>query len=308
MPGGPDGSGRALVFLAFGTITFGFSSVLIKLCAFPAGIVASLRMLIAGVVLAPFCLVAIGSIVRSRSLPRVLALLAPGLLLGLHFQLWVTGVRLTTVAAATFIFATNPVAFAAAELAVYRRRLSGADWTALALLAAGGGWLVAVNRGGIGTHLAGDLLCLLATVVFAVYLLASQRVSAGVAHVPYLGLIYLAGGLLTLPIALARGEGPAFDWGNGGAWAALGALALLPTLVGHGSSMYAVRFFPPILVSFLTLCEPILSSIAAFVVLGERPAVREYPAYALFVASTAVFLAARWASSRSRPREFAQRR
>jgi drug/metabolite transporter (DMT)-like permease len=289
-----------MVFLLCGTVTFGFSSVLIKLCAFPAGIVASLRVLLAGLVLAPFCMAGIGSTVRSRGLRGTLVLLVPGLLLGLHFQAWVTGVRMTTVAAATFIFATNPVLFAAAELAVYRRRLSWADWTALALLVAGGLWLVAANRAGIGAHLAGDGLCLLATVGFVVYLLASQRVSAGVPHAPYLSLVYLAGGILTLPIALARGEAPSFDWGNGGAWAALAALALLPTLVGHGSNLYAVRFFPPIVVSFFTLFEPILSSVAAFVVLGERPALREYPAYALLIASTALFLAARWAAARGR--------
>jgi drug/metabolite transporter (DMT)-like permease len=111
-------------------------------------------------------------------------------------------------------------------------------------------------------------------------------------------LIYLVGGLLTLPLALARGEAAATSWTDGGSWLALAALALLPTLVGHASNTYAVRFFPPILVSFTTLLEPILSTIAALAVLGERPRTGELPAYALLAVATTVFLAARWARSR----------
>ena len=197
----------------------------------------------------------------------------PGLILGLHFHLWVAGVRSTSVATATFIFATNPVLFAIAEVAVYRRRLSATDWCALALAAAGGAWLVA--RGGGGTGLAGAALCFAATLLFVLYLVASEKVSAGTPHPTFVCLIYLAGGLLTLPIALVRGEAATAAWNDGGAWLALAALALLPTLVGHASNTYAVRFFPPILVSFTTLLEPVLASLAALAVLGERPPAAE---------------------------------
>ncbi|MCX7029283.1 MAG: DMT family transporter [Spirochaetes bacterium] len=288
---------RALLFLCVGTLTFGFSSVLIRLCALPSGMVASLRMLIAGLVLLPFVTPGIRAIVRGRGIRSLLPLLVPGLLLGLHFHLWVAGVRQTSVATATFIFATNPVLFAVAELAVYRRRLSAADWFAIALAAAGGAWLMA--SGGSGSSLAGAALCLAATVMFVLYLVASEKVSSGTPHPTYVCLIYLAGGLLTLPLALARGEAMTPAWTDGSAWLALAALALLSTLVGHASNTYAVRFFPPILVSFTTLLEPILSSIAALAVLGERPPTAEYPSYALFAAATALFLAARWVRGRS---------
>jgi drug/metabolite transporter (DMT)-like permease len=288
---------QALLFLCVGTLTFGFSSVFIRLCALPSGMVASLRMLIAGLVLLPFIAPGMRAIVREHGIPSLLRLAVPGILLGLHFHLWVAGVRQTSVATATFIFATNPVLFAVAEVAVYRRRLSAADWCALALATAGGAWLVA--SGGSGSGLAGDALCIAATVLFVLYLVASEKVSSGMPHPTYVCLIYLAGGLLTLPIALFRGEAATAAWNDSGAWLALAALAVLPTLVGHASNTYAVRFFPPILVSFTTLLEPILSSIAALAVLGEHPPTAEFPAYALFAAATTLFLAARWRRGRS---------
>jgi drug/metabolite transporter (DMT)-like permease len=286
------------LFLCIGTLTFGFSSLFIRLCAFPSGMVASLRMIIAGFVLVPFAGSGIAAVVRGRGLRRLLALAVPGILLGLHFHLWVAGVRQTSIATATFIFAANPVLFAVAEVAVYRRRLSAADGCALALAAAGGAWLVA--SGGGTSSLAGTALCLAATVLFVLYLVASEKVSPGIPHPAYVCLIYLAGGLLTLPLALARGEPSTVAWADSGSWLALAALALLPTLVGHASNTYAVRFFPPILVSFTTLLEPILSTITALVVLGERPRIGNLPAYAMLAAATTLFLAARWMRGRSR--------
>ena len=56
------------------------------------------------------------------------------------------------------------------------------------------------------------------------------------------------------------------------------------------------------LVSFTTLTEPILASIAALIVLNERPLTAELPAYSLFTAATTLFLAARWARERRRKR------
>jgi len=288
----------ALLFLGIGTLTFGFSSVFIRLCAFPSGLVASLRILLAGAVLAPFAGPGIAAAARERG-PRGLLLVAvPGILLGLHFHLWVAGVRQTTVATATFIFATNPVLFALAEVAIYRRRLSATDWCALGLTAAGGTW-IAASGGGSGS-LGGAALCLAATALFVLYLVATEKVSPGISHPAYVCLIYLVGGLLTLPLALVRGEAATTAWTDGGAWLALAALAFLPTLVGHASNTYAVRFFPPILVSFATLLEPILSSLAALAVLGERPRVGDLPAYALFAAATALFLVGRWVRGRRR--------
>ena len=286
----------AILFLCAGTLTFGFSSVFIRLCAFPSGLVASLRILLAGSVLLPFAAPGIAAALRARGARGLLPVVIPGLLLGLHFHLWVAGLRQTTVATATFIFATNPVLFAVAEVAVYRRRLSATDWGALALTAGGGAWLAASGGGSAG--LGGAALCLASTVLFVLYLVASEKVSPGISHPAYVCLIYLAGGLLTLPLALAHGGAATPAWTDGGAWLALAALALLPTLVGHASSTYAVRFFPPILVSFTTLLEPILSTFAALAVLGERPRTGDLPAYALFAGATTLFLAGRWIRGR----------
>ena len=65
----------ALVFLAVGAISFGFSGVLIKLCAFPAPVIASFRMILAGLAVAPLCLGQLKDLFRKRGASGVLLLL-----------------------------------------------------------------------------------------------------------------------------------------------------------------------------------------------------------------------------------------
>ena len=282
---------RALAFLTLGTLCFGTSAVLIKLCRFPAEAVASLRILIAGLVLSPVAAFSLAPTIKRLGWKRVAATLIPAALLAVHFQLWVLGMRQTTAAAGTFIFAINPVLFALVERAVFRRRIGGYVYLCLAMVVAGGVWLFIQGGGGIGAT--GNLLCLIATVVFVGYLLASERAAQGIPHVLYLHLIYTTGGLLALPFALARGALASPEWIHGPSYLWLAGMVALPTLVGHGSATYAVRSISPLIVSFFTLFEPILATLYALAILGESPRAIEIPSYLLFVAATSVFLAMR---------------
>jgi DME family drug/metabolite transporter len=210
------------------------------------------------------------------------------------------GIKATTAAAGTFLFAINPVLFAAAERFLYRRALPRATLPCLAAIVAGGVWLFVAGRAA-GTATAGgvgNLLCFLSTLFFVAYLVASERVSRGIPHGLYLCLIYLWGGLLTLPIAALAGAFVTGAWSDPWAYLWLGAVVLLPTAVGHGSLAYAVRFTSPLVVSFFTLFEPILATLFALLFLAETPRAAELPSYALFLLATTVFLGLRLRAAR----------
>ena len=68
----------ALVFLSVGAFFGGSAAILIRLCRFPAPAVASLRMLLAGILLLPFCLGELRRTWRERGLAGCLPLLVPG--------------------------------------------------------------------------------------------------------------------------------------------------------------------------------------------------------------------------------------
>jgi drug/metabolite transporter (DMT)-like permease len=169
----------------------------------------------------------------------------------------------------------------------------------------GGLWLfAAAGAGEAGPTLAGNLLCLGSTLVFVLYLLASQRAASSVPHHVYLPLVYLWGGLLTLPLAVLRGALATAPWGDLQAWLWLLALAAVPTIVGHGSLMYGVRFYSPLVVSFFTLFEPPGATLFAYLLLAEAPRLAEMPSYVLFLGSTALFL---WQNRALGPRGAAPR-
>jgi drug/metabolite transporter (DMT)-like permease len=93
-----------------------------------------------------------------------------------------------------------------------------------------------------------------------------------------------------LPIALVSGQFGRLDLGDTGSVLAVIGLALFPTLIGHTANNYAVRFLPPLTVSFFTLAEPLLATAAAVLVLTELPAPEELPTYVLFFAATVFYL------------------
>ena len=278
----------ALLFLAVGALSFGFSGVLIKLCDFPPPVIASFRMILAGLAVAPFCVGHLKNHFRERGLPGFLLLLIPGLLLGLHFQAWIIGLKRTYVASATFIFSINPLFFALFERFLYKRRIPVYTYISLSMVLGGAYWLFASRGGQLGQT--GDFLCLLSTLLFVIYLLVSRRVSGDVPHLLYIHVIYLWGGLLTLPFALAGGSLASVDLTAVGSVLALLGLALFPTLIGHTSNNYGVRYLSPLTISFFTLAEPIIASLTAALILSEIPPVREFPSYALFLGATVLYL------------------
>jgi len=278
----------ALLFLSVGAVSFGFSGVLIKLCDFPPSVIASFRMILAGVVLTPFCVGRLRDLFRERGIPGFLLLLIPGLLLGLHFQAWIIGLKRTYVASATFIFSINPLFFTLFERFLHKRRIPVYTYVALAMVLGGAYWLFASRGGQLGQT--GDFLCLLSTLLFVIYLLVSRRVSEDVPHLLYIHVIYLWGGLLTLPFSLAGGGLARVDVTAVGSVLALLGLALFPTLIGHTSNNYGVRHLSPLTISFFTLTEPIIASLSAALILTEIPPYREFPSYSLFLGATVLYL------------------
>jgi drug/metabolite transporter (DMT)-like permease len=290
MPEGSTSQQRriALLFLSVGAVSFGFAGVLIKLCAFPPTVIASFRMILAGLAVAPFCLGQLRDLFRQRGIPGFLLLLIPGLLLGLHFQAFIIGLKRTYVASATFIFSINPLFFALFERFLYKRRIPAYTYVSLAMVLGGAYWLFASRGGQLGQT--GDILCLLSTLLFVIYILVSRRISGDVPHLLYIHVIYLWGGLLTLPFVLVGGGLARVDVTAVGSVLALLGLALFPTLIGHTSNNYGVRYLSPLTISFFTLTEPIVASLTAALILAEIPPYREFPSYVLFLAATVLYL------------------
>ena len=140
----------ALLLLAAGALAFGSAPILVRLCRYPSAAVAALRLLAAGLLLLPFAAAPAVRWLCAGGWPALGRLTLPGLLLGLHFQFWVLGLRATSVATGTFIVSVNPVVFALAERLIDRRRIPPRTAAALTLVLAGALWILVREGGGWG--------------------------------------------------------------------------------------------------------------------------------------------------------------
>lgn len=190
-----------------------------------------------------------------------------GIFLGLHFACFFGALKLTTVANATVFATMAPFFTALIERFILKRSWNRWIMIGLGLALAGA---IVINGGNIdfaGSHRAGNGLALLSSFWMALVLMLAERIRKETGTIVYSRLVYgVAGGLL-LVIALAV-RLPVFTFSpNEFVWLFL--LGLIPTVIGHTTFGYAVKFVRPTVVAAVPLGEPILSSALAWLLLGE---------------------------------------
>lgn len=266
-----DKSGLPPRPLLYGILTAGIVAVssaalLIRLASDASPLaVAAWRLLLAALLLAPLALL------RRPSLPmaqrdRLLAAVT-GVFLALHFVLWITSLRYTSVASSVVLVSTTPVFVALGSLLVLRERLRPGTLLAIPVSVAGG---ILIGFGGWGfgeSALSGDLLAVGGAIMMSCGLLIGRRVRQRVRLVDYVFTSYGTAGVLVLIACLALGV-PLFGF-RGTTYLYLALLALGPQLVGHSTFNWALRHLPAAKVSILILGEPVGAAALAYLVFGE---------------------------------------
>jgi drug/metabolite transporter (DMT)-like permease len=222
--------------------------------------------------------------VRLRDTP---ALLAVGLL-GLvgNQVLFVIGLSMTSVAHAAMITALSPVlvllgAFATGIERITRGRILG-------LLLAGCGVVVLqFSRGtstaaGGGATWQGDAVMLISVVLFAGFNLIGKPLAERFGSMKMNAVAYAGAGVLAVPLVISH-------WTDGGhasrlAWIGVAYMAAGSSVLGYLIYAYALRRLPASRVAVVIYLQPLLASLMAVAVLGERPGMGFVPA-AAFVLS-----------------------
>lgn len=254
--------GRALAGLAAGLVCISFGAILIRLTSSPAVTVAAWRVAIAGAALLPPFLLRSPKVGR-----RDLSLsFLSGTFLALHFAFWVASLRHTTVASSVVLVSTSPL-FVGLLSSVLGERPSRAMWEGIALSTAGAaliGWGDFAVGGGA---LWGDALALLGAAMAAAYFVVGRRVRRRLGLLPYIAFSYGAAGVVLLSVLGILARDALLP--RGGDWVWLVLLALGPQLLGHTSLNWALRFLPAAAVALVTLGEPVLSGLWAYLLFGE---------------------------------------
>jgi drug/metabolite transporter (DMT)-like permease len=177
---------------------------------------------------------------------------------------WHAGIHLTKLGNATLFGNVASFAFAAWGLWLARRLPSALQGAALLLAALGSALLMAGSAELSPRYLRGDLLTLLAGLLYAGYLIAVERVRGTLQPLPVLILASAFGAAMLLPFAAAMGE---TIWPAD--WTPLLLLALGSQVVGQGCLVYALGQVPPLVVGLALLTQPAVSAAIGWIAYGE---------------------------------------
>ena len=168
---------------------------------------------------------------------------------------WHAGIRLTKLGNATLFGNISSFAFAAWGLWLARAWPSRVQGAALVLAAVGCGLLMAGSAELSARNLQGDLLSLLAGVLYAFYLIGIERARGALQPLPTLIAASLVGALALLPLAWVLGEQIMPT-----AWTPILLLALGSQVIGQGLLVYALGVVPPLVVGLALLTQPAISA------------------------------------------------
>jgi drug/metabolite transporter (DMT)-like permease len=199
----------------------------------------------------------------ARGLGWVLAI--SGVAFALDLGSWHLGILRTTLANATLFGNAAILIFPIYGFIAARALPSRRQGLALAIACVGAGLLMGRSAELSSDHLAGDLLCLLAGVLYTFYFIAMARARSAMAPLPSLALSTLASAAPLLVIALMLGERIVPQ-----AWGPVVALAVVSQLIGQGLMIYALGHLSPLVVGLALLVQPVVAASVGWLVYGER--------------------------------------
>jgi drug/metabolite transporter (DMT)-like permease len=256
-------------------------------------VVASVRTGLAALVLLAFDARNVIATARTLTKKTLLQLIAAGLLLGLHFATFITGVSKTSLAAAVGLVSLEPVAILALAFFVFRSKPAVLALGGVALATIGA--VVTGMQAGRGDHtLTGDALVVFSVLVYATYLVVTRGLRKAVPLIPFATVAFAIASLSVAPFALATAGGDAPAHAAISSWAAVVALAVVPTALGHTLIARAARTASPALVALLSPGESLGSIAIGAVMLSVMPTTQEaIGALAIVIGATATTLSER---------------
>jgi drug/metabolite transporter (DMT)-like permease len=280
---------RELALLAVAISAVSTSAPLIASTAAPTLAIAFWRNGMASLAIFPVVLLRARAELRALSRRHWLLCLVAGAFLAGHFATWVPSVRMTSVASATALVATQPV-WAALLARAVGRHVSSGIWVGIVVSVAGAALLTGVDFSVSARALLGDLLATMGGALAAAYVTVGAAVRARVSTTAYTFVCYGSCSLLLVVVCLAgRQRLSGYDAVT---WLRLVGLTVGAQLLGHSLVNVVLRSTSATVVSLVILFEVPGAALIAAVWLGQVPPRSALPGLAVLVAGVALVIRA----------------
>lgn len=178
---------------------------------------------------------------------------------------WHLGILRTTLANATLFGNCAILMFPIYGFLVARAWPTRIQGIALLLATVGAALLMGRSYQLDPRNLAGDMLCLLAGVLYTAYFILMARARTTMQPIPALALSTIASILPLLIFAQLLGEQM---WPMH--WGPLIGLALVSQVIGQGLMIFALGKLPPLVVGLALLVQPVVAATIGWTVYGEK--------------------------------------
>lgn len=257
------GAGRlAFAALVAGNVALSLGAMLVRLADTGPTASAFWRMTLALPVLLFFAWRESGGRLPPRGATGIAAI--AGIFFALDLASWHIGILHTKIANATLF--GNCASLLLVLWGVFLTRILPRGWQAIAVLLAfsGSALLMGQSYEMAPGYLLGDLLSLLAGVLYTCYVILMQRVRGTLAPWTALGIASVVSVPVLFGTALALGE--AMIPNN---WAPLILLALTSQIVGQGLIIWSLPRFSPLVLGLTLLIQPAIAALAGWLMFGE---------------------------------------
>lgn len=254
-----------------GVVAISCSAVLIRLAQAPPPVIAFFRMFFSTLMLLPWALREAKKHKLSKG--HFGLALGAGVFLALHFLLWMTSLNHTSVASSVVLVTTQPLWVFLFSVLFLAEKPTGGMWLGLLLALLGSVVVVFGQSSGEQSRLFGNLLAIGGALMMALYFVVGRNLRKDLPLALYSALVYgSASIILAIYILLTR-----LPWTGYSAstWLVFFLLALIPTILGHNSLNWALKYLPATMVSIVILGEPLGASILAVFILAEIPSLLE---------------------------------
>jgi drug/metabolite transporter (DMT)-like permease len=182
----------------------------------------------------------------------------------LDLAAWNVGIRMTKLGNATLFGNTGSFVFAVYGLWLAHRAPSPKQAIAIVFAAGGAALLMSGSYELSPKHFAGDLLTLVAGLLYGGYLIFVERARTEFQPLPLLLLATAFGVLPLLGISAALGEQL---WPSD--WTPLIIFALSSQVLGQGLLVYSIGTLPPLVVGLALLTQPAVSALIGWLAYRE---------------------------------------
>jgi len=269
-----------LVLLTIAVVGISTSAPVIRQASAPSMSIAFWRNAISALVLA------VPVLLRPASRRELLGIGGPalrrsvlaGVLLGVHFAVWIPSLSFTSVASSTALVATQPV-WAACIARARRQDIPRRAWVGIAVAVVGACVVSGVDLDLSARAFAGDMLAVAGAAAAAAYVTAGAEARRTLSNDVYVVVCFSAAALVLG--ALAVGSGAPLTGYSRSTWGWILGLTIGAQLLGHAVFNRVLRTTSPTIVSVSILFEVVGATLLAWVWFGERPSSALVPAAVL---------------------------